>query len=469
LYGPLPESPPGSQSMPLRDDLLEPIEGENPSGPNLQYDKIFDQIKEARQEDDESIPSGTWERAVKKADRPLVIKVAGDALAKRTKDLRLAGWYIESLVRKEGFSVLVPSIELVLKLEEGFWDTIHPEPDEDDKSLDLRVGSVEAFATLLAQSLKMTALTRDKIDWFGYQDARAIGFEADAKSDAKKAARSDAVDRGKMTGEDLQKSIDGTPKAFYAETEALLVRSLELADDLDRFHEEKYGDDYPSLNKLKSVLEELKIIVSTILNEKRKTDPDPVEVVEEEVVEGAEDGETVEGEDGAPAKVAKARRTAPSGAPADKEDAYLQVAACAELVWEEDATSAVPYLLCTALRFGETRCANLDNLSFAVAPSPETRKALRKLAGDSNWKELTRLCIRTLPEPCGRVWLDLHRYMWQAAQGGGNQALATTVVSTVRSLLTDFPNLRGMTLDDDTSVANSETQLWIDTQVLPQQ
>jgi len=46
--------------MPLRDDLLEPIEGENPSGPNLQYDKIFDQIKEARQEDDDSIPAGGW-------------------------------------------------------------------------------------------------------------------------------------------------------------------------------------------------------------------------------------------------------------------------------------------------------------------------------------------------------------------------------------------------------------------------
>ena len=39
--------------MPLRDDLLEPIEGENPSGPNLQYDKIFDQIKEARTEEED--------------------------------------------------------------------------------------------------------------------------------------------------------------------------------------------------------------------------------------------------------------------------------------------------------------------------------------------------------------------------------------------------------------------------------
>ena len=80
--------------MPLREDLLEPIEGEDPSGPNLNYDKVFDQIKEARTEDDDSIPAGQWGRSAKKADRALVIKLAGETLAKRTKDLRLAAWYL---------------------------------------------------------------------------------------------------------------------------------------------------------------------------------------------------------------------------------------------------------------------------------------------------------------------------------------------------------------------------------------
>ena len=44
--------------MPLREDLLTPIAGENPSGADLYYDKVFDQIKEARREDDESLPEG---------------------------------------------------------------------------------------------------------------------------------------------------------------------------------------------------------------------------------------------------------------------------------------------------------------------------------------------------------------------------------------------------------------------------
>jgi hypothetical protein len=92
---------------------------------------------------------------------------------------------------------------------------------------------------------------------------------------------------------------------------------------------------------------------------------------------------------------------------------------------------------------------------------------MRKLAHESNWTSLMKLCIQTLPEPCGRVWLDLQRYTWAAAQGAGNSTLASIVVSTMRSLLTDLPDLRSMTLSDDTSAANPETQQWLDTEVMP--
>jgi len=41
--------------VPLRDDLLNPIPGENPSGIDLRYENkllVFDKIKEARRQDD---------------------------------------------------------------------------------------------------------------------------------------------------------------------------------------------------------------------------------------------------------------------------------------------------------------------------------------------------------------------------------------------------------------------------------
>ena len=43
--------------MPLREDLLTPIPGDNPAGQNLRYAPVYDKIKEARREDDEA-PQG---------------------------------------------------------------------------------------------------------------------------------------------------------------------------------------------------------------------------------------------------------------------------------------------------------------------------------------------------------------------------------------------------------------------------
>ena len=61
--------------MPFPDDLLNPIEGPNPSGANLRYDPVYDKIKEARREEDQP-PPGMTERDRKVAENPLVIKLS---------------------------------------------------------------------------------------------------------------------------------------------------------------------------------------------------------------------------------------------------------------------------------------------------------------------------------------------------------------------------------------------------------
>jgi type VI secretion system protein ImpA len=464
---------PGSLSMPLREDLLEPIDGENPSGLDLRYDKVFDQIKEARTEEDDSIPSGAWGRSAKKADRVLVLKLAGEMLAKRSKDLRVAGWYLESLVRKEGFAQLPKGLDFLWKLEDQFWETVHPVLDEDGNA-DLRVGAIESAANLLALSMKQIGLTRTGVNWAEYQDARAIGFETEEMSTDKATARREAIEAGKMTGEDLQRSIDGTPKAFYVETEGLLVESLELLSGLDEFQQEKYGDDYPSMSRLKSAIEDVKKIVSSVLTEKRKTEPDAGEEPEAEEEErdafsrydeaGAEEEEV---EEDAPVRKASKRKSAPVGVPTDEASAYEQIAAAAEFLRTLNSASPVPYLLCSALRLGETRGADLSDSSFPVAPPTETRQALRRLANEGNWDELAQLCLKTMTEPCGRVWLDLQRYAWRAASESWNANQAKAIAGTVRALLTDYPEIRGMTMDDDTPAANAETLQWIDAEILP--
>ena len=91
--------------MPLREDILAAIPGENPSGIDLRYDNkllIFDKIKEARRQDDE-LDQGAWQSERKTANWPLVIKLAQDTLATVSKDLQLAGYLTEALLQTERF------------------------------------------------------------------------------------------------------------------------------------------------------------------------------------------------------------------------------------------------------------------------------------------------------------------------------------------------------------------------------
>src|SRR5208283_37063 len=98
--------------MPLRDDLLNPIPGPNPSGESLRYAPVFDQIKEARREEEE-ISQGEWQTAIKKADWPLAIKLCGEAIANKSKDLQVAAWLVEALVRRDGFAGLNEGLTLI--------------------------------------------------------------------------------------------------------------------------------------------------------------------------------------------------------------------------------------------------------------------------------------------------------------------------------------------------------------------
>src|SRR5215469_3508526 len=120
--------------MPFPDDLLNPIEGPNPSGVSLRYDPLYIKITEARREENQP-PPGMTERDRKIADNPLVIKLATDALTSKTKDLQLAAWLTEALLKQKGFGGLNDGLIFCEGLIERFWDTVYPELEDGDAEL----------------------------------------------------------------------------------------------------------------------------------------------------------------------------------------------------------------------------------------------------------------------------------------------------------------------------------------------
>ena len=456
--------------MPLRDDLLNPIPGDNPSGVNLRYDRIYDQIKEARTEDDESIPTGAWQRQAKKADLPLVIKIAGEALATKSKDLQLAAWLTEAHVRREGLALIQPCLQLFRDLQEQFWETIYPEIEDGD--IGMRAMPIEWVSNRVAALMREAPITKSGLNYYQYKESRAVGYESDVEySDSKREARKQAIDEGKVTGEDFDAAFAGTSKAFYVGLQTAVQSATETLDGLRAYCDEKYGDDGPAFSKLNTSLEEVGQVINSLLNEKRKLEPDPVEEVTKEEPEETEAEPEVVAEVEETVEVAapKAKKgKALSVEPESWDDAISRIQACALFMQKERPTSPVPYLLQTAMRLGEMReQGSYASYDFLVSPATEIRQSLKRLSAEANWEELLRVALAAAGEPCGRAWLDVQRYLWKASNEAGYYPIAATVIATLQSLLKDIPELPTWSLDDDTPTANPETQRWLEEMVIP--
>lgn len=108
------------------DNLINPIAGDNPCGISLRYEPIYDQIRDARREDDDTISYGIWQHDLKRADWFKVEALCCEALSQQTKDLQIAGWLTEAWVQLDGIGGLSRGLSLIQKLTDTFWSGIHP-------------------------------------------------------------------------------------------------------------------------------------------------------------------------------------------------------------------------------------------------------------------------------------------------------------------------------------------------------
>src|SRR5215469_8809582 len=144
--------------MPLREDILAPIPGENPSGADLRYDTkllVIDKLKEFRRQDDPDLKQGDWQAELKTANWPQAVKLAQDTLATSSKNLQVAAYLTEALLQTEKFSGLRQGLDLVHKLLTTYWDTIYPVIDpEDPETLEERATPLAWINTQLDLPLR---------------------------------------------------------------------------------------------------------------------------------------------------------------------------------------------------------------------------------------------------------------------------------------------------------------------------
>jgi type VI secretion system protein ImpA len=448
----------------VKEDLLRPISPENPGGDDIRYEPIYGQIKQARTEEDD-LPSGDWARERKTADWPLVIKLCTEAISTRSKDLQLAAWLTEAMLKREGLPGLASSLDLLGDLVDGLWDHLHPVLEEED-DLEFRASPLDWVGQYLAPEVRLTPINAEGHTIFDQANAIALGYEGDADSNEKKKARAAAIEEGKLPPEDLDEAVKNTSKAWYKDLMAGIDGSLAGLDRLDGIGHERFGVDAPRLSPLRDALETVRQAVDPFLRRKLEEDPDPVEVElpEEGAIEGGADGEgdgmaAAPGASGAPASGTI------SAVPTSRAEAEARVATAAAFLRKADPTDPSPYLLLRGFRWGELRLRSPDvDPRMLVAPPTDQRARLRSLLLDGQWAQLLEGCEQVMATPYGRGWLDLQRYVLEACAGLGSEydRVANGIRRALQSLLQDLPGITRLTLMDDTPTANSETRVWLE-------
>ncbi|HBY60835.1 MAG TPA: type VI secretion system protein TssA [Solibacterales bacterium] len=456
--------------MPLREDILNPIPGDNPAGADLRYDPVYDKLKEARREDDE-LAQGVWQTERKSADWNLVVRLCQETIATKSKDLQLAAWLTEALLKTRSFGGFLEGLQLCQDLLEKFWDHCYPVIEDGD--LEMRAAPLVLITTKFLDPLRAAPLVRDGYSFFKYKESRVVGYEDKVQGDAQKKAREKMLKEGKLTPEAFDKAFNESSKAFYKVMVKDLDGCLALIEPFDKFCYEKFGDDTaPSFNKLKETLTEIRHLAGGFLQKKLETDPDPVEEAPPPEPEAAAEGEgagegEAEGGEGPAAGAPRATYSfsvSGSAEPADRKAAIDAVVNTAAFLRKREPGSPAPYMMLRGLRWGELRAgAKNTDPSLLEAPPSEVRRHIKQLALQGKWKELLEASEAVMALPCSRAWLDLQRLVVEAcvALGSEYEAIALAIRSELRALLKDLPQLLTSSMMDDTPCANAETVTWL--------
>lgn len=472
--------------MPVRDDILAPITGSNPSGVDLidSGNTILNDIRQARREDAGHRRDEDGEGRV--ADWARVQKLCSDTLATKSKDLEVAGYLCEALLKREGLAGFRAGIDVITGMLETYWETLHPAFDEPPS--DSRVSSRESKLLWLGDRFARLGQrsTRDSRDvgylhaHFGniplcgaghglhaYNEARDVGSEREFADNAKqRQLRQEKIDAGKMSLEEFEQAVALTDKEFYK----ALLRDIDLSDAaLDRLRDVtetkfvasagvKLSPPYVwEFSALRDDLAEIRALTEEFLAERLKADPDPEPVGVESAPDAVEQPETV----GAVATPTKADVMVE---PLNVDDASKRVGQLAEFLRKLTPTNPGPYLMLRGLRWGELR-ANGTNIDprLLVAPPTTTRTSLKTLLIEERWGALLEHGERLMARPEGRGWLELQRYAITACNNLGPEyeAVGAAIRAELALLLRDLPQLVDAALMDETPTVSPVTRRWL--------
>ncbi len=337
------------------DDLLAPIREEGPAGPWLRTNGVYRDIKEARRQDDPTLPQGAWTHDLKKADWEQVAQLAAAALADRSKDLQLAIWLLEAEVNRGRFKGMTACVELIGLLCEHYWDTLHPNADDGD--LEHRMNVLRWMNDKLLPVLRMIPLTAadrngKEYTWADWELARR-----NEQLRAAQGNRNEPIEG--VTANELGSAMSATATERLMGTYNEIREAMEAVGALNRLLDQQAAEQAPSMTALTGLLDSIMNMIAAELHKRGAV----LELT-------ADIGASVELEDEEePAAVPHGGSS--YGLPqqailGSRADAYARLAEAAEFLAHIEPHSPVPYLVRRALEWGQLNTAELYHELFIV-------------------------------------------------------------------------------------------------------
>jgi type VI secretion system protein ImpA len=345
--------------------LLAPLEGgEQGAGVDLRLDYTatspYQRLRDARgaaraeerardaEDGSDGPPADGWRD---------VLSVGQQALATQSKDLEIAAWMTEALVRIHGLPGLTAGARLIAGLCDAYWDAGFPRPDED--GLEVRASPIDGLSGSTADGTIMQPLRR--LPMFRRADGTGMSVylweqaeQAAGLPDDKREARY-AAGTPELPTLQAEARLD---KAYLTGTWQDATTALQAWRELGSIVDTRFGSEAPSLRKVTNLLEQLLGVVTRLGGEPTA---DPV-------------ADTAVAGDAAAAGVTTgAAGGGGRGELRTREDALRELDRIADYFRHAEPHSPLAYTLEEAVRRGRM---SLAELLMEVLPDPETRNGM---------------------------------------------------------------------------------------------
>jgi type VI secretion system protein ImpA len=177
----------------ITSEIPESVDG---VGDDLSLSLIYDEIKNAREEDDSRLSMGIWERELKKADWPLVESLAVDILSSKSKDLQVVAWLIEAIVSMDGLNGIPTAFSILKLFLESFWYTCFPKNEDNSSDEGMKINILNWIESCVSDKILMYSFV-ENVTLYEYEYAvqmkalgkRSADVEAEISRDIQKNHR----------------------------------------------------------------------------------------------------------------------------------------------------------------------------------------------------------------------------------------------------------------------------------------